>query len=158
MKKILEAAVELKTWACLSFTAAVLIYTVCSLAFGERSMDLVMVFELLGLSVGATLLQFVCFSGKVIKKMRYSVRMLVFSIPMFGVAGLCAVLFRWFPIQDPWAWISFAAFYLLGFIGITLGFEIYYWATTACWASIRQEKKGMKREKFEIVCLFRYTI
>ena len=30
--------------------------------------------------------------------------------------------------------------------------------TTACWASIRQEKKGMKREKFEIVCLFRYTI
>ena len=47
MKKILEAAVELKTWACLSFTAAVLIYTVCSLAFGERSMDLVMVFELL---------------------------------------------------------------------------------------------------------------
>lgn len=36
MKKILEAAVELKTWACLSFTAAVLIYTVCSLAFGEE--------------------------------------------------------------------------------------------------------------------------
>ena len=148
MKKILEAAVELKTWACLSFTAAVLIYTVCSLAFGERSMDLVMVFELLGLSVGATLLQFVCFSGKVIKKMRYSVRMLVFSIPMFGVAGLCAVLFRWFPIQDPWAWIIFAAFYLLGFIGITLGFEIYYWATGRKYNGLLgQYKAGKERNE-----------
>ena len=111
-------------------------------------MDLVMVFELLGLSVGATLLQFVCFSGKVIKKMRYSVRMLVFSIPMFGVAGLCAVLFRWFPIQDPWAWISFAAFYLLGFIGITLGFEIYYWATGRKYNGLLgQYKAGKERNE-----------
>lgn len=129
MRKFLEAVVQLKTWWCLSFTASMVIYTVCSLLFGQRTMELVMVFELMGLSIGATLLQFVCFSGKVIKKMRYSLRMVVFAVPMLGLVTLFAVLFSWFPLDDSVAWIVFTVAYLLGFAGVTLGFEFYFWST-----------------------------
>lgn len=126
MHKFLEALIQFKTWWCLSFTGCILIYTVCSLFLGQRTMEFVMVFELIGLSAGATLLQFVCFSGRVIKKMRYSLRMVIFAVPMLGLVSLCAVVFHWFPISDGIAWMIFTIAYLLGFLGLTLGFEIYF--------------------------------
>lgn len=129
MKKIMQYAIEFKTWACLSFTAVVFVYTVCGLAFGEKSMEFVRIFQLAGLSIGATLLQFAFFSGKVIKKMRYSLRMLLFAVPMLGLIFLFALLCGWVPQGNPYAWIGFLITFLLAFIVITVGFEVYFYVT-----------------------------
>ncbi len=128
MKKFLKAMAEFKTWLCLCFTGSMLIYTVCNMIFGNGTMGCDVVFQILALCVGVTLLQWLCFSGAVFKKLRYSLRMLIFSVPMLGLLSLCAAAFHWFPTDRPEAWGSFLLAALIAFVGISLGFEIYFWA------------------------------
>ncbi len=126
MKKWMKAVAEFKTWACLCFTVEMVIYAGCCLIFGQAEMESVMVFELLGVAVAVSLLQFVFFSGRFLKKTRYSVRLLLFSIPMLGLLSLCAVLFHWFPVENGWAWLTFVATFVVMLLCTTLGFEIYF--------------------------------
>lgn len=128
MKRFLEFVSEFKNWACLCFTAEMCIYVLCSLAWGEKKMDCAVVLEFLGIALIVTLLQYICFSGKVIRKMRYSLRMLVFALPLLGILSLCAVLFQWFPSNQFSYWLIFVGTFLLMLLLITLGFEIYYLA------------------------------
>lgn len=128
MKKLLKALSEFKTWLCLCFTGSMLIYTVCNMIFGNGTMDCGVVFQVLALCAGVTLLQWLCFGGAVFKKLRYSLRMLIFSVPMLGLLSLCAVVFHWFPTDRAEVWGGFLLVALIAFVGISLGFEIYFWA------------------------------
>lgn len=128
MKNFLSAVTEFKTWVCLCFTGTILIYTVCQMAFGDGTMECAAVFQLLGLSLGVTFFQYLCFSGRVLKKMRYSLRMLLFSVPMMGLLALFAVVFHWFPVDRIEVWGTFLLIALAVFVGISIGFEVYFWA------------------------------
>lgn len=145
MKKVLSALTEFKTWLCLCFTGSMLIYTVCCMLFGSGSMECGEVFQILALSAGVTLLQYLCFTGVVFKKLRYSLRMLIFFFPMMGLLALFAALFHWFPLDRPEVWGGFLIAAVLAFVGISIGFEIYFWAVGKKYSGLLgeyQEKKG----------------
>ena len=129
MKKWFKHLMEWKTGACLSYTAAVLIYAVVSLLFGEKNVSITVLFELLALCLAGSLLQYVTFTDAVIKKMRYSLRIIVFTLPFFALMTLCAVVFDWFPKGEPFAWVMFFIIFVLVLALCTAGFEIYYRAT-----------------------------
>lgn len=129
MKKFVSFLTEFGTWFCLCFTGSMLIYTVCCMIFGNRTIECEAVFQILGIAAGVTLLQYLCFTGVLFKKLRYSVRMLIFIVPMMGLLSLCAVWFYWFPVEKLGAWIIFLIAAFLAFVGISIGFEIYFWAT-----------------------------
>ncbi len=150
MKKWFRHSMEWKAGASLSYTAAVLIYAVVSLLLGEKNVSITVLFELLALCLAGSLLQYVAFTDAVIKKMRYSLRMVVFTLPFLALMTLCAVIFDWFPKGEPFAWVTFFVIFVLALAGFTAGFEIYYRASGRRYDGLLGEYRAKReREKRE---------
>lgn len=126
IKKLLSYAAELKTWICLCFTASLIIYMVIDMACGGEAMRYSLIWQLLGLCIVITVLQFTFFSDKVLKKPSYAVRMALFGVVTLLVCCGFAWGFRWFPLEEAGAWATFFLIFLAAFVAISLGFEIYF--------------------------------
>lgn len=122
MKKFVQSLSQVVVNLCISFTIAVLIYA----AFSRGTLPRGMVWQLLLLSAAATLLQFAFFSGKVVKRLSYLWRMVIFAVLLLGVVSGCAVAFRWFPLDQAAYWLTFAGFFLLGYLVTSLVFELFF--------------------------------
>ncbi|RKJ38563.1 hypothetical protein D7X94_15930 [Acutalibacter sp. 1XD8-33] len=126
MKKFLRFVGELKTWGCLSFTGAVCIYSAIDWLTGGESMAYSLIWQLLAMCGVITLLQYVFFSGQVLKKLNYGLRLGIFCPLVFAVVLAFAWVFRWFPMERPGAWVSFVVIFLAAFLILCLGFELYF--------------------------------
>lgn len=129
MKKFLRFVVEFKSWLCLCFTAAMFFFLTISWIVGERTVEIVTLFQIFLLSLGTTLLQFIFFSGMFFKKTRYSLRLLLFALPMLALITGCAVGFGWVPVTSPGVWLIFLLSFLVSFAVICGGFEFYFHIT-----------------------------
>ena len=125
MKKFMEGVVEWKTYAAMMFAGTIILYTAISFILGERSVPISAIAYLLVLSAIGTFIQFLAFTDRIIKKMRYTARMAIFAIPFFAVLASVAYFFEWFPM-DAMHWLVFAGIYLTVFAVMAIGFEIYY--------------------------------
>lgn len=100
---------------CVSFT----IMMVVCMAFGtvfadeESKRGIMYCWSLLGACVCTAALQFVFFTPTVIKRMAYSLRMLLFGICLYAVLAVLAVTMGWFPTGMAGAWVSFTISYLV---------------------------------------------
>lgn len=147
MKKFVKVMAEFKKWVCLCFTGQITLYAAFSLIFDKPVMDCVKVFELLGISLAVSLLQFLFFSGHVIKKLRYSLCLTLFSLLLVGELSLCAVIFHWFPLENSGAWFFFVGAFLVCLLVFTLRFEIYFWAAGKKYDGLLGEYKAKNKKK-----------
>lgn len=129
MKRFWKGVMELKTGVCVLYTAAMAIYLFFCTIFGHRETSLTMLWTLLAVSAASAVIQTLCFSGWVIRKMRYTWRSVLFVALFLPLLSLVAWKAQWFPTDDPGAWIMFLGIFFLIFVGMTVGFEIYYRAT-----------------------------
>ena len=60
------------------------------------------------------------------KRLSYLWRMVIFAVLLLGVVSGCAVAFRWFPLDQAGYWLTFAGFFLLGYLVISLVFELFF--------------------------------
>ena len=126
MKKFLKGVVEWKTSACMIFTAAVFIYLFFCLIYGTRKVPTSMLWGLFWVSAAGSLIQAVCFSDWIIKKMRYTWRSILFVALFLPLLSLAAWQLNWFPTQQAGAWAIFIGVFFLIFIVMTVGFEIFF--------------------------------
>lgn len=126
MKKFLRFVGELKTWGCLSFSGALFIYTTIDWIWGDGAIECATVYQMLALCGVITLLQYVFFSGQVLKKPSYYVRMAMFCVPAFVVCAVFAWVFGWFPLEKGGAWVAFTVIFFAIFAVFCVGFEIYF--------------------------------
>lgn len=128
MKKFLLFWVEWKTSVCLMFTGTTLLYLAFCLFYGQGQVSARMLWTFLLISAVGTLLQSLCFTELVIRRMRYTWRLALFCLLFFPLLALIAWGFQWFPM-DGGSWLVFAGIFLLIFLVMTAGFEIYFRAT-----------------------------
>lgn len=126
MKKFLQLVAELKTWGCLSFSGAIFIYTSIDMLWDDGLITCATVYQMLALCGIITVLQFVFFSGNVLKKSSYYMRMLLFCVPAFVVCAAFAWVFKWFPLANGGAWLTFTGIFFVIFAVFCVGFEIYF--------------------------------
>jgi len=126
MKKFMEGVMEWKSSVALMFSASVILCIVIMLFYGETSIPITAIIFFLVLSMIGTLLQFLAFSDRVIKKMRYTYRMVVFVIPFIALLTASAWFFHWFPEEYAAMWLICSCIFTVVFIGGTVAFEIYY--------------------------------
>lgn len=129
MKNFFKGLIEWKTSVCLLYTAAMVIYLFLSLIFDNREASTAVLWGLLLASAAGSLIQAVCFSEWIIKKMRYTWRSLLFVLLFLPVLSIVAWKAEWFPTDQVWAWAMFIGIFFLIFIAITVGFDIYFWIT-----------------------------
>ncbi len=126
MKRFLKGIVEWKTSACMLFTAAMVIYLFFSLIFDNRVVSTALLWGLLLVSAAGSLIQAVCFSDWIIKKMRYTWRSLLFVLLFLPVLSFTAWKADWFPTDQVGAWAMFIGIFFLIFAAMTVGFDIYF--------------------------------
>lgn len=127
------------------FTGTIILYMLIAAIMGQESASLITLLGLLIISSVGTLIQYLCFTQNIIKKMRYTGRLFLFLLLFLPVLTACALTLHWFPPQYALGWLIFIGIFLLVFAAMTLGFEIFYRVTgkntTAFWVSTRGIRK-----------------
>ena len=145
MKRFLQFVMEWKTAACFMFTGTMLVFLVLCQLWGQSRVETAQLWALLLVSAAGTFVQWLCFGGRVITRMRYTRRALLFCLLFFPLLCLIAWYFQWLP-DSGGAWLIFIGIFLLVFLAVTLGFEIYYRATGRKYDGLlgqyRREKEG----------------
>lgn len=109
----------------MAFTGCVILYVVVGMFFGFSALTFGLVWQFLAVSLICAGLQFIFFSGQVIKKLRYVWRSAFFFVCFYLALTAFAIGFAWFPFKIS----SFLIFTLIFFVifFILLGvFEVYF--------------------------------
>jgi hypothetical protein len=125
MKKFFECVVEWKTAAAMMFAGSVILCVVIMLFLGENTVPIPMLISIFIVSSVGTFLQYLAFTDRIIKKLRYTIRMIVFALPFFGLLAANAYFFKWIPL-DTMHWLVFTAIFVIVLLVMTIAFEIYY--------------------------------
>lgn len=126
MKKFFQVVTAIKERAALIYTAAMCYYIFFLWVFKQETAPLPTLFSLLLVSVAAGTMQLAAFSDLLFKKLAYGWRMVVFAVPFFAVLTAFAVGFGWFPTESVGAWVWFIVIFIVIFLFITAGIELYY--------------------------------
>jgi len=126
MKQFMQSVMKWKTSACLMFTATVIIYLLINMIFKVQEVPVTMLWSLLFICVIGSLLQAVCFSDWIIKKMRYTRRSLLFVLLFLPSLSLTALKMNWFPAEQLGSWMTFLGTFFLTYIVMTIGYDIYF--------------------------------
>lgn len=129
MKRFFKGLIEWKMSVCALFTAAVFIYLVFCLICDNREAPTAVLWGLFWVSAAGSLIQAVCFSDWIIKKMRYTRRSLLFVLLFLPALSLAAWKTEWFPADQTGAWVLFIGIFFLIFLVMTVGFDIYFQVT-----------------------------
>jgi len=124
MKKLLEVSVVIKSVASMVLAGQIIIYVIIGTFFGLSSMEFSFIWQAVVIATITGILHYIAFTETVIKKMRYSIRLLIFSIPLYAVLAAFAVIFKWFPASI-YTWIIFTVVFLVICGAINVAFEIY---------------------------------
>lgn len=107
---------------CYVFTATAFIHLI--LLNGEMTRPLLCSYMLSSAACG--LLQTLCFSCLVIKKLPHGLRVLLFAVTMFAVLSAIAMCFAWFPAGQMSGWIWLAAEFLVSLLITYLVSELWF--------------------------------
>lgn len=129
MKRFFKGLIECKMSACAMFTAAMFLYLCVCLVYDNREVSTALLWGLFWVSIAGALIQAVCFSDWIIRKMRYTWRSLLFVLLFLPVLSLAAWKAEWFPADQMGAWGMFIGIFFLIFLVMTVGFDIYFQIT-----------------------------
>lgn len=123
MKELLKKSL---TKACVMFTIFMLIGSLIAIAFTGPQQGLIMTLTLMLAAIAFAFLQSLWFTDKLIKHLTYPLRIFGFGVTAFAVLLGCAWLGSWFPMDNPGAWITFTAIYLVILVLCCIGYQIYF--------------------------------
>lgn len=126
MKNFWKGLIEWKMSACTIYSAAIFIYLFFCLIYDTKEVSTMMLWGLFWVSAAGSLIQAICFSDWIIKKMRYTWRSVLFVVLFLPALMLAAWKLDWFPMDQAGAWATFIGMFFLIFIVMTVGFDIYF--------------------------------
>lgn len=124
MKRLLKVSVAIKSVAGLVFAGQVILYMIIGTIFGLSSMEFSFIWQAIALASITGILHYIAFAESVIRNMRYTLRCVVFLIPLYAVLAAFALVFQWFPPRVV-TWSIFTLIFLVVFGILTAAFEIY---------------------------------
>ncbi len=142
MKKFVSVVFSMKLNACLCFTAFTIFYALAEIISGYPLLSGWRALQLLVFSVICGALQYVFFSERVLKKMPYVRRVLLFGLCLLAVLAPFAVLCGWFPVGEPLSWLIFLAVFVALLLVLTAVFEVIYRITGRRYTSLLEERQS----------------
>lgn len=147
MKKILNYIGEWITGACYMFSASVILCLITSMIMNSPTIAISNILSLLVISAIGTLIQYIAFTDRVIKNVKYAWRLIIFVVPFGVILTAIAVLFDWFPTEIPGAWMTFSGIFILVFVIMTFSFEIYFRITGKKYDGLLGQYKKKKEQE-----------
>lgn len=127
MRTFMKGLMQWKNYACMMFTGCVCIYGVIAFSTGQRALNIGVLLQLLVISALGTLIQGIVFNPEwVIKKAKYTTRIIIFIIPFLIMLMAFALGFHWFPMDSMANWLVFFGIFLAIFLIMTACFEMIF--------------------------------
>lgn len=126
MKKFFQVVVAIKECTALCYTGAMCFYMFFWWVYKQDAAPLSQLFSLLLVSIAAGTMQVAAFSNLLFKKLSYGWRLALFFVVFGIILTAFAVGFGWFPTGSVGAWVTFIAIFIVIFLFITFGIELYY--------------------------------
>ena len=131
---------------CVMFTIFMAFWCVAALPFIGPDFGLIITLSILAASASFAILRGIWFTDKVIRRLSYPLRIFGFGITSFIMLSLCAWLGNWFPMDNLWAWLTFAAIFLAILIICCIAYQIHFKRTVGNFdAALQQYHQRMGR-------------
>ena len=129
MKKFLEITVQSKFVWGLFFGSAMLIYTVISMILGNSSMELIVVWQLVAITLLLTFFHYLFFGEFILASLGMKLRVIIHSMICYITLLLSSGLFNWINISRLNHLAIFTGAYIFFYLSCILSFYVYYKAT-----------------------------
>ena len=147
MKSFLDKVLEWKASASLMFTGSMLVYLVAAFIWDVEITKMI-VLSILILTLVGSFIQYLAFTDAIIKNVKYSWRIVIFTIPFFTLILACAYFFKWVPMEYGFSpWLIFGGVFIFILLAMTLGFEVYYKLTGKKYDGLLGQYRKAKEEK-----------
>ena len=107
MKQFFNGLMVWKSSACHLYTGLTVLYLILYRTAGVQEVPVGYLWSMLLASAIASLIQGVCYSSWIFKKMRYTRRSLLFVALFLPSLSLLAWKANWFPMDEAGAWLIF---------------------------------------------------
>ncbi|MEA5019916.1 MAG: hypothetical protein VB027_06070 [Gordonibacter sp.] len=114
---------------CVFFTLAMIICLALGYLFAGPSYGLNLTLSLLTITIGIGILQALWFSGAIVKKLAYPLRIACFGATALPVIASSAKIGAWLPDDQPETWGTFVLIFLVTLAAMTAAYTIYYHKT-----------------------------
>jgi len=126
MKRAIQIIAAIKTIAMFASTGAMMLSVFVSMFLGRDSIPINYIWQIIFLSLIYGSLQLIAFSESTLGNMNTTGRMTLLGVSMLIVLAAFALIFGWFPIQNPVNWLIFIGLYAAVFFGAVLAFRIVF--------------------------------
>ena len=158
MKNFIKAIIEWKNYIPLTYCCSIIISMFIMFFTGVNFIPISMLLCLLVVSSIGTFILPLCFTDRIIKKMRYSYRIVLFIV-LFDALFLTPLLItahsiQWLFSEPERNWLLVIVFYIIVFVVTLIGFEVYFHITKRKYDGLlgtyrlekEEEKKGILGE------------
>jgi hypothetical protein len=129
MKKFMELTVQMKLVWSIFFAGAMLIYVTVSMIAGNSSMDLITVWQLVGLTLVVTFIHYLFFGEMILTSFNIKYKILIHSILCYVLLLFTAHYFVWIDMYKTNDFIIFTSSYMFLYLACINSFYIYYKST-----------------------------
>ena len=126
MKKFVEITVQFKFVWGLFFSAALLLYTTISMVLGNSSMELIVVWQIVAITLLLTFFHYLFFGELILTSLSIKLRMIIHSILCYLTILLTFCLFSWIKLSELSDLSIFTGAYIFVYLSCILAFYIYY--------------------------------
>jgi hypothetical protein len=129
LKRFMEITVQFKFVWGIFFTAAIIIYTTASMVLGNKYMDLIVVWQLVGLTMVITLYHYLFFGELILNSLGIKLKVIIHSILCYITLLIACELFNWLDAMKLKELAIFTGIYIFSYLACIYSFYIYYKST-----------------------------
>jgi hypothetical protein len=129
MKKFVEITVQFKFVWGLFFSAALLLYTTISMILGNSSMELIVVWQLVAITLVLTFFHYLFFGELILTSLSMKLRMIIHWTLCYLTILLSFCLFNWIKLSKLNDLSIFTGAYIVLYLSCIFSFYIYYKVT-----------------------------
>jgi hypothetical protein len=129
MKKFMEITVQFKFVWGLFFTAAIMIYTTISMILGNTSMDLITVWQLVGVTMIVTFYHYLFFGELILTSIGLKTKVIIHCVLCYITLLGFSHLFNWVNALKYNELAIFTVSYIFLYLACIHSFYVYYKAT-----------------------------
>ena len=126
MKKAIQLIAAIKTIAMFASTGGIMLTVFVSMFLGRDSIPLSYIWQIIFLSLIYGSLHYITFSENTLKNISSAGRMALLGVSMLLALAAFALIFEWFPTQNPVNWLIFAGLYAAVYFIAVLVFRIVF--------------------------------
>lgn len=129
MKKFMELTVQMKLVWSIFFAGAMLIYVIISMIAGNSTMELITVWQLVGLTLVITIIHYLFFGEIILISLNTKYKILIHSILCYVLLLFSSHYFNWINMYKTNDFLIFTFSYIFMYLACMFSFYIYYKST-----------------------------